>query len=208
MHINLEPVGGPAGASRSFSGELFPMMILMAMGMIGFLGLPLSFTEEKEKRTLEALFLTPLTISDLIFGKSLFSLFLIMGTILIMVLVNGMWQGHLLYFWVMAGLGSLFCVFTGLLIATLAKNQASVNAFGTPVFMVFQLVPNLARSSDTLRYFSNFVPSTYLQSGIKKALFLDLTMVTMRIELGVSLLFTLAMYLLVHVALRRKETVL
>ncbi len=81
------------------------------------------------------------------------------------------------YFWLFVVLGSFMCIFTGLIISMFAKTQASVNAMGTTVFMFFQLVPNLRHSSELIKSFSHFIPSTFIFSGIKKSLYLDLSKV-------------------------------
>ncbi len=206
VEISLEPIGGSGPGSHSFSGDLFPMLVLMAMGMVGFLGLPLSFVEEKERRTLYALFLTPTSSEELILGKSLFSLFLILLTIFAMVVLNNRWEGSILLFWTFAISGSLLCIFIGLIIALVAENQASVNAIGTSLFMFFQLVPNLSKTSEIMKSLSPLVPSTFISNGIKKSMFLDLSMVNIKLDLGIVLALTLTAYLLVFLVFKYRRT--
>ena len=206
IDITMAPVGKTDAEDHSFGSDLFPMLVLMAMGMVGLLGLPLSFVEEKEKRTLYALFLTPTNASDLIIGKSLFSLVLILGTILAMVTLNSRWSGNVVYFWLFALLGALICIFLGLLISLFAKNQASVNAVGTTLFMFFQLIPNLQRASDLMKTLSPLVPSTFIVDGIKKAMFLDLTKVDIQTDLAIVVCWALATYLAVFVCFKYRQT--
>ncbi len=205
IKVELSPVGGAKDGERSFSSDFFPMLILMAMGMVGFLGMPISLVEEKERRTLHALFLTPIRPNELIVGKSLFGLILIIFTVVTMVFINNKWLGDQVYFWLIVLMSSLFCLFLGLLISLLASSQASVNAFGTSLFMIFQLVPNLSQTSEVLRRFAWLVPSTYISRALKKALFLDLSKVDIRQDLAVIGGCALVTYLVVFGLLRWRQ---
>lgn len=206
VKLELTPVGGNKAGDRAFSTDFFPMLILMAMGMVGFLGMPLSFVEEKEKKTLNAIFLTPTTSSELIWGKSLFGLSLILFTVLTMVTINNRWSGNFFYISAFVFLGAIFCLFVGLIIALFSETQASVNAFGTTIFMVFQLVPNLSQSSELMKLLSPGVPSTFIGRGLKKALFLDLNTVNIFPDLAVVTAWTFVAYLVLLVIIRyRKE---
>lgn len=203
--LELRPVGGRLQNNRSFSGDLFPMLVLMAMGMVGFLGLPLSFVEEKEKRTLHALLLTPATPGELTIGKSLFWFGLIILTVLAMQVLNHRFEGDQMYFWLVTTIGSFLCIFVGLLISFFAPNQGAVNAIGTTLFMFFQLVPNLSQSSEILKTVSPVIPSTFISRGLKKAMFLDLGKVDIVTDLVVLTCFTLVAYLAVFLCFRHRQ---
>ena len=202
VEFELSPVGGDKEGDRAFSNDFFPMLILMAMGMVGFLGMPLSFVEEKEKKTLNAIFLTPTTANELIWGKSLFGLCLTLFTVTTMVTVNSRWSGNSLYVGAFVFLGAIFCLFVGLIIALFAQSQGAVNACGTTLFMAFQLVPNLSQSSELMKALSPLVPSTFIGRGLKKALFLDLTKVDIWGDLAIVVSWVLVAYLLLFLVLR------
>jgi len=205
IDITWEPIGGNTGTKRSFGGDMFPMLVLMAMGMIGLLGLPLSIAEEREKRTLEALFLTPVTTGELIIGKCLFSFSLQIFTILAMVILNSRWDGHQPYFWLITVIGCIMFLFVGLLISSVAKTQGSVNAMGSSLFLCFQMVPTLSPTSDFLRMIAHLVPSTYVMQGLKKALFLDLTKVDIRSDILTLSVVTILLYLILTLSFRRLQ---
>jgi len=206
IDLQLQAIGGNHDTAHAFSGDLFPMLVLMAMGMVGFLGLPLSFVEEKEKRTLYALFLTPTSSNELIIGKSLFSIFLIVFTVLVMVILNNRWNGNILYFWTFTLLGAVLYIFIGLLVALFAENQGSVNAIGTTIFMLFQLIPNLSQTSDLLKSYSAVIPSTFIARGLKKALFLDLSKVDIQSDLLIVFSVALLAYLVLFLCLKYRRT--
>lgn len=205
IELAFEPLGGNTAKQRSFGGDMFPMLILMAMGMIGLLALPLSFAEEREKHTLDAIFLTPTTTSELIIGKCLFSFVLQLSTILAMVALNSRWDGSQLYFWLFVVLGSVMFLLVGLFIAAVAETQAAVNAMGSSLFLCFQMVPTLSVTSDLLRMVSNLVPSSYVLRGIRKALFLDLSKVDITSDLFVLATVTGFFFLIIRVVFRRMQ---
>ncbi|MBF0410680.1 MAG: ABC transporter permease [Candidatus Riflebacteria bacterium] len=204
IKITMQPVGGDKKEDRAFSNDLFPMLVLMAMGMVGFIGMPISYVEEKEKKTLDAIFLTPTTSNEIILGKNLFGFFLILLTVAAMILLSHKFQGNQYYFWLFVVLGAFFCLLCGLIIANIAKNQASVNAFGTTLFMIFQLVPNLSQSSELMRSISPIVPSTHIGRGLKKSLFLDLAKVDISQDLVWTIFFVLLAYLILFIMVKRQ----
>ncbi len=191
--------------SRTFAQESMPMIVLMALGMVGFIGLPMAFVEEKERKTLQALMLAPIDVNDLILGKSAYGLAMISVTVVAIVAINQQFGGAQWLFWTLVLLGSLLCLFVGLFIALFAESQATVNAIGTSLFLVFQLVPSLMMSSDTLRLLAPFVPSTFLQDGMKKALFYDLSLVPWQHDLGAMVAWTLGAYLVLYLSLRYRR---
>ena len=208
IDIEISPVGGKKEGDRSFSNDLFPMLVLMAMGMVGFLAMPISFVEEKEKRTLDALLLTPTSSNELIVGKNLFGLLLIVVCVGAMVLLGHRGEGNPLYFWAFVLLGSMFCLLIGLLVSLFAKSQAGVNAMGTSMFMIFQLVPNLSQTSEVMRMVAPVVPSTYIGRGLKKAMFLDLSRVDIHQDLAITFCLMLLAYLAVFLCLRYRRNLL
>lgn len=205
IELSFEPIGGSSAKQRSFGGDMLPMLILMALGMIGLLALPLSFAEEREKHTLDALFLTPTTTTELIVGKCLFSFVLQHATVLAMVALNGRWDGNQPYFWLFVSLGSVMFLLVGLFIAAVAETQASVNAMGSSLFLCFQMIPTLSATNDLLRMAANVVPSTYVLRGIRKALFLDLTKVDILGDLLILAIVTGFLYLITRIVFRRMQ---
>jgi len=205
LDIAWEPIGGNAAKQRSFGGDMFPMLVLMAMGMMGLLGLPLSMAEEREKKTLDALFLTPITTGELIVGKCLFSFFMQLLTIFAMVALNSRWEGHQPYFWLITSLGSTLFLLVGLFVASIARTQGTVNALGSSLFLCFQMVPTLSSSSPFLQTVAHLVPSTYILRGLKKALFLDLSKVDITTDILTLFGIIVICYSILHLSFHRLE---
>jgi ABC-2 type transport system permease protein len=200
-----EPVSGSNNESGAMSANMFPMLLVMSMGMIGFLALPMAIVEEREKGTLNAIFLTPLTTSEFILGKSLFSFLLASMTIGIILTINGKWGTNIPCLLFFIGSGILMVIFIGLVISLFAQTQASVNAIGTTLFLFFQIVPSLQKTSDVMKQVAPFIPSSYLFSGLKKALFLDLNKVDIYSDIYTVAGLTIFAYIICFVSFKLKK---
>jgi ABC-type multidrug transport system permease subunit len=195
IKLEAEAVASTSNLKGGMSDTIFPILIIMAMGMIGFIGLPMAIVEEKEKGTLNAIFLTPVNTSEFIFGKSLFSFFLSLFTILAILTLNGKWSGNNFYLILFILLGIFLTVFLGLIISLFAKTQATVNGIGTTLFLFFQIIPSLQSTSKAVEKIAFLCPSTYILAGIKKAMFLDLTKVHIEKDLFIVFILTIFTYI-------------
>lgn len=203
--IKIESVTGQADKSVSMKNNIFPMLILMAIGMIGFLALPMTIVEEREKGTFNAIFLTPITPAEYITGKTLFSFCIGQATIILMLFLSNQWGANPIYLFLFTILGSLMTIFIGLIISVFVNSQGAVNAIGTTLFLFFQMIPNLRQSSELVNQISPYIPSTYIFSGIRKAMFMNLEIVSLRNELLAVLAITLSFYALSFIILKFKK---
>ncbi len=203
--LRAEPVAGTTGNGGNVSDSMFPMLIVMALGMVGFLALPMAIVEEREKGTLNAIFLTTISPGEFILGKSLFSFFMAISTIVVMLSLNGKWGGNYHYLILISVMGALMTIFTGLIIANFAQTQGSVNAIGTTIFLFFQMIPSLQHTSEMARKVAPFFPSTYIFSGLRKAMFLDLTRVTILDDITIVFAITLSVYLVAWMIYKVKK---
>ncbi len=204
FNLEVKSIANPRGKG-GITDNMFPMLILMAIGVIGFLALPMSIVEEREKGTLNAIFLTPIKPSEFIIGKSLFSFFLIGITIGLILTLNGKWNSNSPQLYLISMLGASMTIFIGLIIANFAQSQGSVNSIGTIIFLIFQMVPTLQSTSSSLDAISHFVPSTYIFSGVKKTLYLDLSKVSIQFDLTCVLTFAIAFYTITYLIYKFKK---
>lgn len=194
IKIEAQTVLGKSNLAGGMAESIFPMLIVMSMGMIGFLALPMAIAEEREKYTLNAIFLTPIKASEFILGKSIFSFFLAILSITAIVVLNGILNENISYLIAVSALGILMTLFIGLICASFAKTQSAVNAVGAALFLFFQMVPSLQNSSQIIKKIAPFVPSTYIFSALKKTLFLDLARVDIYNDLFIIALLTAVFY--------------
>jgi ABC-2 type transport system permease protein len=165
----------------------------------------MAIVEEREKGTLNAIFLTTITPGEFILGKSLFSFFMAMLTIVVMLTINGKWGTNFHYLLLISVLGAMMTIFTGLIIANFAQTQGSVNAIGTTLFLFFQMIPSLQHASEMARKVAPFFPSTYIFSGLRKAMFLDLTRVTIIDDITIVFAVALTVYLVAWMIYKVKK---
>jgi ABC-2 type transport system permease protein len=165
----------------------------------------MAIVEEREKGTLNAIFLTPMKTSEFIIGKTIFNFFLALTPIVIILSINGKWGENIpqLLFFIVSGI--LMVIFIGLIISLFAKTQGTVNAIGTTIFLFFQIIPSLQQTSDVIKKVAPLIPSTYLFSGFKKSLFLDLDKVDIYSDIYTVAGLTLLAYLVCFVAFRLKK---
>lgn len=124
-------------------GELFvEMTVNMSLVMIGFYCPAFLTTEEKEKKTLTALLLTPISTKSIIFGKAVFY------TVATFVVTMGIviyfhWKETYLISSILAILvGSFFVSILGIGVGLIAKKQSEVSAIGT-ILLLYLFLPEL-----------------------------------------------------------------
>lgn len=205
FEFKTEAVSGSNSKTGSLSDGMFPMLILMSMGMIGFLALPMAIVEEREKGTLNAVFLTPVKTSEFILGKTFFSFFLALFTILTILTINGKWGDNNILLLCFVFMGILMTIFIGLIISLFAKSQGSVNAVGTTLFLFFQMIPSLQQSSEIIAKIAPIIPSTYIFSGVRKTLFLDLNKVDINSDIFTVAGLTCLTYFICFVLFKLKK---
>ena len=147
---------------------LLPLLLILALGMIGAFVVPLLIVEEKEKRTIDFLLSSPASLTEIIAGKALTGAvytLLIAGLLLII-------NRHLIKSWSLmlltVVLGLLFVVAVGLLTGSLLKNTMQVNTWASLV-LIFLLAPSFP-SIGMAGYVDKamrIVPTYYLNEALK-----------------------------------------
>jgi ABC-2 type transport system permease protein len=126
VDIVMNPVGDKPGVP--WSDRLLPLLVLMAV-FVGGMFLPAtSLVTEKQKRTLEALTVTPTTLLEVVLAKGIlgFSISLAMG--LIILALNGAFGGEPGLLAMMLALGAVMAAELGLILGSFAKDMSSLFA--------------------------------------------------------------------------------
>ncbi|WP_440946772.1 ABC transporter permease [Methanosarcina sp. T3] len=200
VHVSLNTL--PSDLQSRFS---IPIWVMFTVIFVGMMVLPNTLTIEKEKKTLDAILVSPASVKDVIYGKSFFGLFLTIFISLVIIFINGVFVGNfpaVLFFIV---LGSTAFTGLGLLIASYADNYSSASLLSTICMAPLILPALLADLSREMRYASYLVPSTYVLNGIKDAMFNDSGISDLYPELGVLFIFNLVVYALASHALKKKR---
>lgn len=182
-----------------------PIWVMFTVIFVGIMVLPNTLATEKERKTLDAILVSPASEKDVIYGKSFFGLFLTIFISLVMIFINGGFVGNFLSVMFFIVLGSTAFTGLGLLIASYVDNYSSASLLST-VFMAPLILPALlADLSREIRYISYFVPSTYMFNGIKDAVLNNSGISDLYPELGVLVIFNVVVYALASCVLKKKR---
>lgn len=182
-----------------------PVWIMFTVIFVGMMVLPNTLTTEKEKKTLDAILVSPASEKDVIYGKSLFGLFLTILISLVIIIINKGFVGNFLSVTVFIILGSTVFTGLGLLIASYADTYSSASLFSTVCMAPMILLALLADLSREIGYISHLVPSTYVFYGIKNAMLNNSGISDLYPEIGTLLIFNILVYVLTFRVLKKKR---
>jgi ABC-2 type transport system permease protein len=182
-----------------------PIWIMFTVIFVGMMVLPNTLTTEKEKKTLDAILVSPASEKDVIYGKSFFGLFLTILISLVIIIINGGFIGNFLSVTVFIILGSAVFTGLGLLIASYADNYSSASLLSTVCMAPLILLALLADLSQEIGYISRLVPSTYVFYGIKNAMLNNSGISDLYPEVGILLIFNILVYVLTFRVLKKKK---
>ena len=149
---NIMP-GMPPGMALSFG-------LLFLVVMVGMYVPSMMIAEEKEKKTIEVLLLSPATPAEVIIGKGLLTLLSIIMVAIFLVLITGNQLQGLLTILLATVLTSIFAIFVGMIVGLLAKNQMSTGVVGMPVYLLLLIVPQVAEMAPgAVQIMAMFLPT-------------------------------------------------
>jgi ABC-2 type transport system permease protein len=164
--------------SRNF---LVPGLVAIIMTLIGTLLTALVMAREWERGTLEALLVTPVSMSEILLGKIVAYFVLGTGGMLLTVLVAVGWfdvplRGSFWLLWICASLFLLGALGMGLFISTLARSQfvaGQIAIVGTflPAFLLSGFIFDIDSMPAAVRFITYLFPARYFVS-IVQTLFL------------------------------------
>ena len=140
------------------------MLLVLSIVGIGVFVVPSLLVEEKEKKTLKALLVSPAGPSEVVAGKALAGLVICLVIVGSMILLNKAWTGNWPVTILTLILGSLFLVLVGLAMGGFFKTITQVNTWSS-VFLVVLLLPSwvsVMPLPDPFGMIIRLVPSYYL----------------------------------------------
>jgi ABC-2 type transport system permease protein len=114
---------------------LLVIILVMVLVMAGGYAVPLLVVEEKEKRTLAFLLVSPAGAGEVVLGKALTGLFYSLAVAAIAVALNEGWIGNWPITFLTLFLGMLFTIAVGLLMGGFFDDTVQVNTWGSIVVM-------------------------------------------------------------------------
>lgn len=134
-------IGGDLQADEPFLVDTMFLIMLIVMGisLVGTFVVPMLLVEEKERQTILALRVSPVSVGDVIVGKALVGLIYALLISLILMSMNGGWTGT--WTLTLGGilLGSLFVVMVGLCVGSFFQTINEVNTWGSILVLVLSL---------------------------------------------------------------------
>ena len=124
--IDVETITVGEGESVPIVSRLLPLIVLMAVLIAGALTPATSLVEEKEKRTLTALLVTPTRLSDVLIGKGALGFILAMATGVVTLALNGALGANPAALILVLVLATLMAAEVGLMLGSFAKDTKAL----------------------------------------------------------------------------------
>jgi ABC-2 type transport system permease protein len=148
--VEIESITLGDKVSIPWNDRLLPLIILMAVFLGGIFLPATSVINEKEKRTLEALVVTPTSIEDIFIAKGLFGVILSLFMGIVILILNQAFGAQPLLLVLLLALGAIMAGGIGLICGALLKDITTLFAvwksggillFGPAVIYMFPQIP-------------------------------------------------------------------
>jgi ABC-2 type transport system permease protein len=198
--LGQDSAGGTPPPPRDRLRPLLAVMLIMVETM----GLATLISEEIERRTIQALMVTPATAADVFTAKGITGVSLAFGqAALFMAIVGGLNRQPLVVLTALL-LGALLVIAAGFIIGTLAKDMLSVLAWSLPVIIIL-IIPSLGVAfPGSVTGWVEALPSYYMVDTVYRASNFGAGWVDIGQSLLILLGFDLVLGWLGITALRRK----
>lgn len=206
VNVTMESVSVKSGGASLFSAQgIIPMVIMLTTVLLGISILPYTLTTEKEKKTLDAILVTPASEKDVIYGKMLFGLFLTMGIALLVLALNGGFTGNVLFTLSFILLGATACIGLGLLIGSYSDTYMTASVISSIAMLPLLMVPMFGSLSEGIALVAKALPSTYMYNGLSDSMYGSGTLQGMLVGLAILAGFNAVIYALTIYVVRRKR---
>ncbi len=168
--VNGSALGGqPSGPS--LQSYTLIMLLLIGLAMIGVFVVPTLLVEEKEKRTLKTILVSPASSADVVAGKAVVGLFYgLLGAVVLLIL-NDALRGDLALLGLAIVLGGLVMVELGLLLGALFSTTTQVNTWSSVILVLLTLPSWLTGglAPEPVAAAMRFVPTYYLVQLVEQS---------------------------------------
>jgi ABC-2 type transport system permease protein len=157
----------------NLSMDQFAVVMFLVMGLVsnGIMLVPTLVVEERERKTLDALLISPASYSDVAMSKSLIGVIYSIAGGAIVLFVQGGLAGNIMFTLLLLLIGSLALSLLGLLVGSLAENIHALNSYGSLLIFPLTLpaIIGILGPNPYIQYLQ-FLPTYHLVQGIALAM--------------------------------------
>ena len=191
--------GMPEGIAITFG-------LLFLAVMIGMYVPSMTIAEEKERKTLQVLLLSPAKPAEVFIGKGLLTFVsIIVFALLLMAIEGNMWD-KLPVILLALILVSIPCILIGMIVGMLAQNQMATGAIGFPVYMLFLMLPllTIVNGQSVMTKIASVLPTYHFTQILYKIFTTEYTFQDFYVNFLAILASCAVVLILVYVVYRRK----
>jgi ABC-2 type transport system permease protein len=214
-NITVATVNPPSSTNNAVQdiGQIYAVAVLLSSFLVGTTLVPGLLAEEKEKKTLRMLMVSPASFADVVAGKLLVGLIYQLVLAIIAVGITGGLVGQvpLLLFFLL--LGSFFGVSLGLLVGSIFQTTTATGAFSGMISIIYVLPVFFVGSFGQLLGNNPFsqaikgLPTYYIADGAANAIRAQSTFNGTVLDISIVLASIVALFLVAVWLLRRQAVV-
>lgn len=214
VDLTVATVNPPAPSNAGFDvSKLYTVGMVLGSLFVGSSLVPGILAEEKEKKTLRMLMVSPASFADVVAAKLLVGLAYQFLLTLVAVAIQGGFIGQVPLVLLFAFLGALFSIVIGLLIGCFFQTTSAAGAvsgmvsflYFIPMFFVgmfTQILPN-----NPFTPIVKLLPMYYIASGVSDAVSSQSTLSSILLNVGIILGTAIVLFIIAVWTLRRQATV-
>lgn len=184
-------------------GAAFGLIFLVVM--VGMYIPSMLIAEEKEKKTIEVLMLSPARPGEVFLGKGMLTFIAIIVISVVITFMVGLSPTTQMTVIFATGLTSIFAIFIGMMVGLIANNQMSTGVVGLPVYLLLLLVPQLAGMGPKfIDVLARFLPTYYYLRILELTLIESLPIVNLLPQLLIILFSIIITFLLLIFTYKKK----
>lgn len=199
--ISVNPVNQIEGRLN-----FLPIWLTITITMIGVLIISGNLAEEKENKTMDAIYITPINNVLFLIGKILSGVILSTITALIMLFINGFYRqplNKILLVVITILLSSLVFNLIGLIIGARSDSQSAARSMGTIIYFPLLFPTLIYNLSDFTELIAKFFPTYYLFQIINNILGVDVNYSLIWYNLFILLIFAFGFSIILFYIFKR-----
>ncbi|MFO7816015.1 MAG: ABC transporter permease [Halanaerobiales bacterium] len=176
--------------------NFLPIWLTITITMIGVLIISGNLAEEKENKTMDAIYITPADNLLFLMGKILSGVILSTITALIMLFINGFYRqpfNNIVMMILAIFLGSLVFNVIGLIIGAKSDSQSSARSIGTMIYFPLLFPTLIYNLSDFTEIIAKFFPTYYLFQIVNNLLSVNINYSMLWYNLSILMIFAVVL---------------